>query len=112
MKEVCAIVTLRSDLIPGLSVQQTVNFAAALTVSRVLSAKQRHERVKRVVEDMGLNDPQLLNKEVSLLTTSEKRRLIIAMELVRDPCMPYSNRLIDVIILKSIIFLRSTKTYY
>ncbi|GAU95911.1 hypothetical protein RvY_07437-2 [Ramazzottius varieornatus] len=62
-----------------------MNFAAALTVSRVLSANQRHERVKRVVEDMGLNDPQLLNKEVSLLTTSEKRRLIIAMELVRDP---------------------------
>ncbi|XP_055353636.1 ATP-binding cassette sub-family G member 5-like [Paramacrobiotus metropolitanus] len=86
-RDICAVVTLKNDLIPGLTVWQTINFAAGLTISSLMNCFQREIRVNQVARDLGLDNPILLKKEVSKLSLSEKRRLLIAMELVRDPLL-------------------------
>ncbi|OQV15618.1 putative ATP-binding cassette sub-family G member 5 [Hypsibius exemplaris] len=84
-QDICAVVTLKNDLIPGLTVRQTLGFAADLTISALFDYQQRKQRVNQVIADMGLDNRHLLRKEVTKLNLSEKRRLLIAMELVRDP---------------------------
>lgn len=84
-QEQCGYVSRRCSLVPGVTVRQTLHFAAKLTVASKVSGSVKRGRVKQVMADLALN--QVANKEVSSLSVNEYRRLSIAMELVRDPVL-------------------------
>ncbi|XP_053602646.1 ATP-binding cassette sub-family G member 5 [Plodia interpunctella] len=74
----CALVRHSTRLLPGLSVQQTL----ALSLTR-LSGYLKSSKVKQVMADLALS--QVANKDVTNLTKSEYRRLVIGTHLIRDP---------------------------
>lgn len=84
-QEQCGYVARRCALVPGVTVRQTLHFAAKLTVASKVSGSVKRGRVKQVMADLALN--QVANKEVSSLSVNEYRRLSIAIELVRDPVL-------------------------
>ncbi|KAL1439395.1 hypothetical protein MTO96_010215 [Rhipicephalus appendiculatus] len=84
-QEQCGYVPRRCSLVPGVTVRQTLHFAAKLTVASKVSGSVKRGRVKQVMADLALN--QVANKEVSSLSINEYRRLSIAVELVRDPVL-------------------------
>lgn len=84
-QEQCGYVARRCNLVPGVTVRQTLHFAAKLTVASKVSGSVKRGRVKQVMADLALN--QVANKEVSSLSINEYRRLSIAIELVRDPVL-------------------------
>jgi len=84
-QENCGYVTQKCDLLPGLSVYQTLRYAANLTIGRKVSAYVKESRVKIVLADLALS--QLSNRSVSQLTLPEYRRLCIAVQLLRDPIL-------------------------
>ncbi|KAL1129276.1 hypothetical protein AAG570_013805 [Ranatra chinensis] len=83
----CAYVTHRSDLIPSLTVQQTLYYAANLCPTDKVSssAYARSSRVRQLVGELGLN--QVSNHSVASLNTSQYRRLVIGVELVKEPVL-------------------------
>ncbi|XP_064476480.1 ATP-binding cassette sub-family G member 5-like isoform X2 [Ornithodoros turicata] len=84
-QEQCGYVSRRVSLLPGVTVRQTLDYAAKLTVGSKVSGSVKRGRVKQVMADLALN--QVANKEVSSLSINEYRRLSIALELVRDPVL-------------------------
>ncbi|XP_028034741.1 ATP-binding cassette sub-family G member 5 [Bombyx mandarina] len=74
----CALVRHSTRLLPGLSVQQTL----ALSLTKI-SGYLKSSKVKQVMADMALS--QVANKCVTNLTKSEYRRLVIGVQLIRDP---------------------------
>ncbi|XP_063227758.1 ATP-binding cassette sub-family G member 5 [Bacillus rossius redtenbacheri] len=79
----CGYVTHKCDLLPGLSVEQTLFFAANLTIGSQVSRYVKRSRVKQVMADLALS--QVANRSTDDLTQSEYRRLMIGVQLVRDP---------------------------
>jgi len=84
-QENCGYVTQKCDLLPGLSVYQTLRYAANLTIGRKVSAYVKESRVKVVLADLALS--QLSNRTVSSISAPEYRRLCIGVQLVRDPIL-------------------------
>ncbi|XP_022236718.1 ABC transporter G family member 10-like, partial [Limulus polyphemus] len=82
-QEQCGYVPKQVDLLPGLTVRQTLIYAGNLSIASKVSSSTKRSRVKQVMADLALN--QVANREVSSLTPSEYRRLAIGSELVRDP---------------------------
>ncbi|XP_013201109.1 ATP-binding cassette sub-family G member 5 [Amyelois transitella] len=74
----CALVRHSTRLLPGLTVQQTL----ALSLTK-LSGYLKSSKVKQVMADLALS--QVANKDVTNLTKSEYRRLVIGTHLIRDP---------------------------
>ncbi|XP_061709919.1 ATP-binding cassette sub-family G member 5 [Cydia pomonella] len=77
-KSCCALVRHSTRLLPGLSVQQTL----ALSLTKV-SGYLKSSKVKQVMADLALS--QVAHKCVTTLTKSEYRRLVIGVQLIRDP---------------------------
>jgi len=82
-QESCGYVTQKCDLLPALSVRQTLMYAAHMTIGTKVSAYVKNSRVKQVLADLALS--QFANRAVATLSQSEYRRLIIGTQLVRDP---------------------------
>merc|ERR1711936_445383 len=82
-QESCGYVTQKCDLIPGLTVRQTLHYAAQLTIGPKVSQYVKSARVKQVLADLALSP--VANRYVGTLTQSEYRRLAIGVQLVRDP---------------------------
>lgn len=74
----CALVRHSTRLLPGLSVQQTL----ALSLTKI-SGYLKSSKVKQVMADLALS--QVAHKCVTNLTKSEYRRLVIGVQLIRDP---------------------------
>uniref|UniRef100_A0A1Y1MH93 ABC transporter domain-containing protein n=1 Tax=Photinus pyralis TaxID=7054 RepID=A0A1Y1MH93_PHOPY len=74
----CGYVSHKCDLIPGLSVQETLYF----TPTKV-SGYTKKTKVKQVMADLALS--QMANRCTEYLTQSEYRRLIIGVQLIKDP---------------------------
>lgn len=74
----CALVRHSTKLLPGLTVQQTL----ALSLTKI-SGYLKSSKVKQVMADLALS--QVANKCVTNLTKSEYRRLVIGVQLIRDP---------------------------
>ncbi|XP_063821105.1 ATP-binding cassette sub-family G member 5 [Ostrinia nubilalis] len=74
----CALVRHSTKLLPGLTVQQTLSFSLTKIEGYLKSSK-----VKQVMADLALS--QVANKSVTNLTKSEYRRLVIGVQLIRDP---------------------------
>lgn len=79
----CGYVTHKCDLLPGLSVEQTLYHAAHLTLGTKVSRHMKRSRVRQVMADLALS--QVANRGTEQLTQSEYRRLAIGVQLVRDP---------------------------
>ncbi|KAG8226648.1 hypothetical protein J437_LFUL005300 [Ladona fulva] len=85
-QERCAYVTRRCDLIPGLTVRQTLSYAASLTIgSKQTSGQGRKSRVRPVMADLALS--QCANRSVDNISKCERRRLEIGIQLVKDPVL-------------------------
>ncbi|XP_037093116.1 ATP-binding cassette sub-family G member 5-like [Pollicipes pollicipes] len=82
-QEHCGYVTQKADLIPGLTVRQTLQYAANMTISMQISGGVKAARVKQVMADMALTN--VSNRGVEDLTASEYKRLVIGVQLIRDP---------------------------
>ncbi|CAG9853676.1 unnamed protein product [Phyllotreta striolata] len=74
----CAYVTHKCDFISGLTVQQTLFYTPTK-----LSGYLKKSKVKQVMADLALS--QVANKCVQVLTRSEYRRLMIGIQLIKDP---------------------------
>lgn len=77
-KNTCALVRHSCKLLPGLTVQQTL----ALSLTKI-SGYLKASKVKQVMADLALS--QVANKCVTNLSKSEYRRLVIGVQLIRDP---------------------------
>merc|ERR1712013_356087 len=82
-QESCGYVTQKCDLLGGLSVESTLMYAANISLGRKVSTYVKVGRVKQVLADLALT--QLANHSVETLTKAEYRRLVIGVQLVRDP---------------------------
>jgi len=82
-QESCGYVTQKCDLLGGLSVESTLLYAANINLGRKVSTYVKVGRVKQVLADLALT--QLANHSVETLTKAEYRRLVIGVQLVRDP---------------------------
>lgn len=76
----CGYVTHQCDFIPGLTVSQTLHYTPT-----ILSGYLKSSKVRQVLADLALS--QVANRKVENLTVSERRRLSIGIQLVRDPVM-------------------------
>lgn len=83
----CAYVGHRADLVPSLSVQQTLYYAANLSIGSQVSGYVKDSRVRQVLADLALN--QVARRSVEALTEGEYRRLVIGTQLVKDPGKNY-----------------------
>ncbi|RZF36626.1 hypothetical protein LSTR_LSTR007329 [Laodelphax striatellus] len=81
----CGYVSHRVDLIPSLNVEQTLHYAANLTIGSQVSRYVRSSRVRQVLADLALS--QVARRSVASLTLSEYRRLAIGIQLVKDPVL-------------------------
>ncbi|XP_022650222.1 ATP-binding cassette sub-family G member 5-like [Varroa jacobsoni] len=84
-QEQCGYVPRRVNLVPGLTVRQSLDVGAQLTVGSKVPASVKKARVKQVMADLALNG--VADREVSTLSINEQRRLAIGLELVRDPVL-------------------------
>ncbi|GAB6028958.1 hypothetical protein CHUAL_004753 [Chamberlinius hualienensis] len=82
-QESCGLVVHTCDLIDGLTVQQTLMYAAEMGIGSKVSNTVKRARVKQVMADLALN--QVGNRDIKTLSTNEYRRLSIATHLIRDP---------------------------
>ena len=64
--------TQKCDLLPGLTVRQTLNYAAKMTIGSKVSSYVKTARVKQVLADLALS--QVSNRNVESLSISEYRR--------------------------------------
>ncbi|XP_062562156.1 ATP-binding cassette sub-family G member 5 [Armigeres subalbatus] len=76
----CGYVTHSCDFIPGLTVSQTLNYTPT-----ILGGYLKSSKVRQVLADLALS--QVSHKKVENLNISERRRLAIGVQLVRDPVM-------------------------
>ncbi|XP_076064875.1 ATP-binding cassette sub-family G member 5 [Oratosquilla oratoria] len=82
-QESCCYVTHKTRLLEGLSTKQTLYYAARLSLSSKIGSSIRESRVKQVLADLALT--QVANRPVEQLTLSEYRRLVIGVQLIKDP---------------------------
>ncbi|KAJ3642971.1 hypothetical protein Zmor_025715 [Zophobas morio] len=74
----CGYVTHKCDLIPGLTVEQTLFYTPTKFTGYLKKSK-----VKQVMADLALS--QVANRCTENLTQSEYRRLMIGIQLIKDP---------------------------
>jgi len=66
---------------PGLTVFQTLNYEASLTLK--VPSNARKVRVRQILSDVALT--QVADTSVDKLSPSERRRLAIGVHLIKDP---------------------------
>src|SRR3990167_6615931 len=87
-KKFIGYVLQHDAILPFLSVRETLIFNALLTLSVQLTVKEKMERVKEVIDELGLvhcADQYIGNELVRGISGGEKKRLSIGLELLRDP---------------------------
>lgn len=91
-QEQCGYVSKRCQLIEGLSVRQTLQYMARMTLRRPIprrvsdgSYMSIRVRVKQVLADLALSS--LASYDVSQLGPAERRRLAIGLQIIRDPLL-------------------------
>uniref|UniRef100_A0A8D8X0G3 ATP-binding cassette sub-family G member 5 n=1 Tax=Cacopsylla melanoneura TaxID=428564 RepID=A0A8D8X0G3_9HEMI len=81
----CGYVNHRTDLIPSLTVEQTLYYAAHLSIGPQVSRYVRNARIRQVLADLALSN--VARRNISELTPSEHRRVVIGTQLVKDPVL-------------------------
>ncbi|XP_014256986.1 ATP-binding cassette sub-family G member 5 [Cimex lectularius] len=81
----CGYVTNRTDLIPSLNTEQTLYYAANLSSGEKVSRYTCSTRVRQMLADLALN--QVAHHSVTSLNKSQRRRLVIGIQLIKDPTL-------------------------
>ncbi len=81
--DLCEYISMKETPIPCISVKETLNYHAQLTLSSSMSATERNERVISIMQDFELIN--YAHDKVEDLSESARRRLIIGVHLLRDP---------------------------
>uniref|UniRef100_A0A023F328 Putative transporter abc superfamily breast cancer resistance protein n=1 Tax=Triatoma infestans TaxID=30076 RepID=A0A023F328_TRIIF len=81
----CGYVTHRTDLIPSLTTEQTLYYAANLSSGEKVSRYTCSTRVRQMLGDLALN--QVSHHSVASLNTSQYRRLTIGVQLIKEPIL-------------------------
>ena len=85
-QEQCGFVSKKTDVsqfISGLTVRQMLYYTSGMTLK--VSNTMRRQRLKQVLGDVSLTPVQ--NVRVQNLNVSERKRLAIALQLIRDPLL-------------------------
>ncbi|XP_039951615.1 ATP-binding cassette sub-family G member 4 [Bactrocera tryoni] len=78
-----AFITQDTTLQPFLTVKEAMNFAANLKIGAQMNAKEKRERVLKILKSMGLLES--LNTRTGDLSGGQKKRLAISLEIVNNP---------------------------
>lgn len=91
-QEQCGFVSRRTTLIDGLTVKQSLEYMGRMTLRQPIARRMQDGswmplriRIKQVLADVALTG--LANSAIEELGDAERRRLAIAMQLVRDPLL-------------------------
>lgn len=84
-QQVCGYVTHRTDLIPSLTTEQTLYYGANLSSGEKVSRYTCSTRVRQMLSDLALN--QVAHHSVSSLNKSQYRRLVIGVQLIKEPVL-------------------------
>ena len=82
-QEQCGFVSKTTQLIEGLSVRQTLSYTSQMTIRG--DAPLKRGRVKQVLADLALSS--VAKRDVSQLNVSERKRLAIGIQIIRDPLL-------------------------
>ncbi|BES97575.1 unnamed protein product [Nesidiocoris tenuis] len=81
----CSYVTYRTDLIPSLTTEQTLYYTANLSSGEKVCRYTCSTRVRQMLGDLALN--QVAQHSVASLNPSQLRRLVIGVQLIKDPVL-------------------------
>lgn len=82
-QEQCGFVSKRTEFIDNLTVRQSLHYMGKMTIKA--GGMIRRQREKQVLADVALTP--VSNTKVADLNISERRRLSIALQLIRDPLL-------------------------
>ncbi|KAK7477475.1 hypothetical protein BaRGS_00031299 [Batillaria attramentaria] len=88
MKQQCSYVIQADRLLPNLTVRETLTYAAYLKLPGYTGKDKIHETVENVINRMGLRtvaDSRVGGAVTRGISGGEKRRLTIALQLLKDP---------------------------
>merc|ERR1712232_94430 len=77
-------------LLPFLTVYETLMYSGMLTLPNTLSTSMKIERINEIMNELGLTKVKndfVGNELVRGISGGEKKRLSIAIELLRSPCV-------------------------
>uniref|UniRef100_A0A146KX20 ATP-binding cassette sub-family G member 5 n=1 Tax=Lygus hesperus TaxID=30085 RepID=A0A146KX20_LYGHE len=84
-QRLCGYVTHRTDLIPSLTTEQTLYYTANLCSGEKVCRYTCSTRVRQMLGDLALN--QVAQHSVGSLNASQLRRLVIGVQLIKDPVL-------------------------
>lgn len=87
LRRVCGFVTQDDNLLPLLTVKETLMFSAKFRLKR-LSSKEREERINALMLELGLDhiaDSYVGDEERRGISGGERKRLSIAVDVIHDP---------------------------
>lgn len=82
-QEQCGFVSKQTELIHGLTVRQMLHYTAKMTLKAANSI--RRQRIKQVMSDVAMSP--VSHVRVERLNVSERKRMAIALQLIRDPLL-------------------------
>ncbi|KAL0918599.1 hypothetical protein M5K25_010616 [Dendrobium thyrsiflorum] len=87
LRRLCGFVTQEDNLLPLLTVKETLMFSAKFRLKGV-SNKEREERVRSLMEELGLDhiaNSYVGDEEIRGISGGEKKRLSIGVDVIHDP---------------------------
>uniref|UniRef100_A0ACD5U3G5 Uncharacterized protein n=1 Tax=Avena sativa TaxID=4498 RepID=A0ACD5U3G5_AVESA len=93
LRRTCGFVTQDDNLLPLLTVRETIHFAARFRLRSDVTARERHERVDALMQELGLSEVADSyvgggGAEMSAargVSGGERKRVSIAVDIVHDP---------------------------
>lgn len=90
MRELSAFVHQHDIILPSMTVREAVTMAAHLRLPRTISAEEKNARVEEVLRWLNLvkaADNQIGSPDKKGISGGERRRVSVAMEMVRNPAI-------------------------
>ncbi|XP_020696191.2 ABC transporter G family member 23 [Dendrobium catenatum] len=87
LRRLCGFVTQEDNLLPLLTVKETLMFSAKFRLKGV-SSKEREERVRSLMEELGLHhiaNSYVGDEEIRGISGGEKKRLSIGVDVIHNP---------------------------
>ncbi|KAJ4786292.1 ABC transporter G family member 23 [Rhynchospora pubera] len=87
LRKLCGFVTQEDNLLPLLTVKETLMFSAQFRI-KGMSSKEKEERVLLLMQELGLEhiaDSYIGDEEVRGISGGERKRVSIAIDVIHDP---------------------------
>jgi ABC-type multidrug transport system ATPase subunit len=95
LRRTCGFVTQDDNLLPLLTVRETILFAARFRLRSDVTARERNERVEALMQELGLSevadsyvgggDAEMSSSSSRGVSGGERKRVSIAVDIVHDP---------------------------